>query len=82
MIEFVDHLHEHFLEPVRMVKGCYQCPKVRISIQYSHLCYQENTHLSKEIDNLVDKYSIDAHTVNYVVPRPPSMNRLKEALLL
>lgn len=26
VIEFVDHLHEHFLEPVRMVRGRYQLP--------------------------------------------------------
>jgi len=24
--EFVDHLHEHFVEPVRIVKGCYAAP--------------------------------------------------------
>jgi L-fuconate dehydratase len=26
VIEFVDHLHEHFLDPVRMVRGRYQLP--------------------------------------------------------
>ena len=26
VIEFVDHLHEHFLDPVRMVRGHYQLP--------------------------------------------------------
>jgi L-fuconate dehydratase len=27
VIEFVDHLHEHFLEPVRIVRGAYQLPQ-------------------------------------------------------
>ncbi|GAC1432180.1 MAG: L-fuconate dehydratase [Acidobacteriaceae bacterium] len=27
VIEFVDHLHEHFLEPVRIVRGAYQLPR-------------------------------------------------------
>jgi L-fuconate dehydratase len=26
VIEFVDHLHEHFLDPVRIVRGRYQLP--------------------------------------------------------
>ena len=26
LIEFVDHLHEHFLDPVRIVRGRYQLP--------------------------------------------------------
>src|SRR5690606_10419543 len=25
-IEYVDHLHEHFLDPVRLVRGHYQAP--------------------------------------------------------
>jgi L-fuconate dehydratase len=28
VIEFVDHLHEHFLDPVRIVRGRYQLPTV------------------------------------------------------
>ena len=27
VIEFVDHLHEHFLDPVRIVRGAYQLPR-------------------------------------------------------
>ena len=27
VIEFVDHLHEHFLDPVRIVRGRYQLPQ-------------------------------------------------------
>ena len=27
VIEYVDHLHEHFVEPVRIVKGCYMAPQ-------------------------------------------------------
>ncbi|HWB33445.1 MAG TPA: enolase C-terminal domain-like protein [Acidobacteriaceae bacterium] len=27
VVEFVDHLHEHFLEPVRIVRGRYQLPQ-------------------------------------------------------
>jgi L-fuconate dehydratase len=26
LIEYVDHLHEHFLDPVVIVNGCYQVP--------------------------------------------------------
>jgi L-fuconate dehydratase len=26
VIEYVDHLHEHFLDPVRVVRGRYQLP--------------------------------------------------------
>jgi L-fuconate dehydratase len=26
VIEYVDHLHEHFLDPVRIVRGHYQVP--------------------------------------------------------
>jgi L-fuconate dehydratase len=25
-IEYVDHLHEHFTDPVRIVNGCYRAP--------------------------------------------------------
>jgi len=28
VIEFVDHLHEHFVEPVRMQNGCYRPPEL------------------------------------------------------
>ncbi|GAC1421783.1 MAG: L-fuconate dehydratase [Acidobacteriaceae bacterium] len=28
VIEFVDHLHEHFLDPVRIVRGAYQLPRL------------------------------------------------------
>jgi L-fuconate dehydratase len=28
VIEFVDHLHEHFVEPVRMQNGCYMPPEL------------------------------------------------------
>jgi L-fuconate dehydratase len=27
MIEYVDHLHEHFLDPVKITKGCYFVPQ-------------------------------------------------------
>jgi L-fuconate dehydratase len=27
LIEYVDHLHEHFIDPVRMKKGCYSLPE-------------------------------------------------------
>lgn len=27
MLEYVDHLHEHFVDPVRIHKGCYQLPR-------------------------------------------------------
>ena len=30
VIEFVDHLHEHFEDPVVIKDGCYMLPKVRI----------------------------------------------------
>jgi len=26
LIEYVDHLHEHFLDPVKIKKGCYMPP--------------------------------------------------------
>jgi L-fuconate dehydratase len=28
MIEYVDHLHEHFVDPVIVKQGSYQVPKV------------------------------------------------------
>jgi L-fuconate dehydratase len=28
VIEFVDHLHEHFVDPVRMQNGCYMPPEL------------------------------------------------------
>jgi len=28
LIEYVDHLHEHFLDPVEIQKGCYMPPKL------------------------------------------------------
>ena len=29
IIEYVDHLHEHFLDPVKIIDGCYMPPSVR-----------------------------------------------------
>lgn len=29
MVEFADHLHEHFIDPIRVEKGHYCAPEVR-----------------------------------------------------
>ena len=39
MTEYVDHLHEHFVEPVVVTDGCYQVPQVRLRSTNSSALY-------------------------------------------
>src|SRR5699024_7911799 len=45
MIEFVDHLHEHFKTPVQMKKGCYMPPQAPgFSIEIKEKSVEEYTY--------------------------------------